>query len=96
MLANVLKRLAGKVIEALPAIVGSVVDAILSFVGFIVEHTWALIVFVAGLVGWWLMQKVKKSYVLACDCLPMHLDRSKQLAKSLGGCAVKYASLCGP
>ena len=64
-LANALKRLAGKVVEALPAIVGSVVGAILSFlgkaVGFVAEHTWALIVFVAGLVGWWLMQKVKKS-----------------------------------
>ena len=64
-LADALKRLAGKAVEALPAIVGSVVGAILSFlgkaVGFVAEHTWALIVFVAGLVGWWLMQKVKKS-----------------------------------
>ena len=63
-LADVLKRLAGKAAEALPGIVGAIVDAILSFlgkaVGFVVEHTWALIVFVAGLVGWWLMQKVKK------------------------------------
>ena len=51
--------------EALPAIVRSVVGAILSFFGkaveFVAEHTWALIVFVAGLVGCWLMQKVKKS-----------------------------------
>ena len=64
-LANALKRLAGKAIEALPAIVGSVVGAILSFlgkaVGFVAEHTWALIVFVARLVGWRLIQKVKKS-----------------------------------
>ena len=64
-LANPLKIFAGKAVEALPAIVGSVVGAILSFlgkaVGFIAEHTWTLIVFVAGLVGWWLMQKVKKS-----------------------------------
>ena len=64
-LANALKRLAGKVVEALPAIVRSVVVAILSFlgkaVGFVAKHTWALIVFVAGIVGWWLMQKVKKS-----------------------------------
>ena len=63
-LADALKRLAGKSVEALPAIVGSVVGAILSFlgkaVGFVAEHTWALIV-VAGLAGWWLMQKVKKS-----------------------------------
>ena len=64
-LANPLKGLAGKAIEALPAIVESVVDAILSFfgkaVGFVAQHTWVLIVFVAGLVDVWLMQKVKKS-----------------------------------
>ena len=64
-LADALKRLAKKVVEALPAIVESVVGAILSFlgktVGIVAEHTWALIAFVAGLVGWWLMQKVKKS-----------------------------------
>ena len=64
-LANALKRLAGKAVEPLPAIAGSVVGAILSFlgkgVGFVAEHTWALIVFVAGLAGWWLMQKVKKN-----------------------------------
>ena len=63
-LADPLKRLAGKAIEALPAIVESVVGAILSFlgkaVGFVAEHTWALIVFVVGLIGVWLMQKVKK------------------------------------
>ena len=61
-LADALKRLAGKAVEALPAIVGSVVDAILSLlgevVGFFAEHTWVLIVFVAGLIGVWLMQKV--------------------------------------
>ena len=64
-LADALKRLARKAAEALPAIVGSVVGAILSFpgkvIGFVAEHTWALIVFLAGLIGWWLMQKVKKS-----------------------------------
>ena len=64
-LADELKRLAEKAVEALPTIVGNVVGAILSSfgkaVGFVAEHTWALIVFVAGLVGWWLMQKVKKS-----------------------------------
>ena len=63
-LADALKRLAGKAVEALPAIAGSVVSAILSFlgkaVGFVAEHTWALIVFVVGLIGVWLMQKVKK------------------------------------
>ena len=64
-LADALRRLAGKAVEALPAIVRSVVGAILSFlakaVGFVAEHTWALIVFVVGLIGVWLMQKVKRS-----------------------------------
>ena len=64
-MVDALKRLAGKAVEALPAILGSIVDAILSFFGkavrFVAEHTWALIVFALGLVGWWLMQKVKKS-----------------------------------
>ena len=63
-LADALKRLRGKAVEALPAIMGRVVGAILSFfgkaVGFVAEHTWALIVFVVGLIGVWLMQKVKK------------------------------------
>ena len=63
-LADALKRLAGKAVEALPAIVESVVGVILSFlgkaVGFVAEHAWALIVFVVGLIGVWLMQKVKK------------------------------------
>ena len=63
-LVDALKRLAGKAVEALSAITGSVVGAILSFlgkvIGFVAEHTWALIVFVAGLIGSWLMQRVKK------------------------------------
>ena len=63
-LADALKRLMGKTVEALLAIVGSIVGTVLGFfgktVGFVAEHTWILIVFVAGLVGWWLMQKVKK------------------------------------
>ena len=63
-LADALKILAGKAVEALPAIVRSVVGAILSFFGkaleFVTEHTWALIVFVAALFGVWLIQKVKK------------------------------------
>ena len=68
-LADALKLLAGKAVEALPAIVGSVVGSILSFlrkaVGFVAETTWSQIVSVAGLVGLWLMQKVKTSEVLA-------------------------------
>ena len=68
-LADALKWLAGKAAEALPAIIRSAVGAILGFlgkaVGFVAEDTWALIVFVAGLIGWWLMQKIKKDYVFA-------------------------------
>ena len=64
-LADALKILAGKPVEALPAIVGSVVGSILSLlgkaVGFVAEHTCALIVFVVMIIGWWLMQKVKKN-----------------------------------
>ena len=62
--ADALKRLARKAVEVLPAFVGIVVGAILSFlgkvIGFAAEHTWALIFFVVGLIGVWLMQKVKK------------------------------------
>ena len=64
-LADALKRLAGKAAEALPAIVESATGSTLSFLGkavkFVAEQTWAIIVFVAGFLGWWLMQKVKKS-----------------------------------
>ena len=46
------------------AIVGSVVGVVLSFlgktVGFVLEHAWTLIVFVAGFIAAWLMQRVKK------------------------------------
>ena len=63
-LLDALKRLAGKAVSALKAIVGSAVGCILSFldkaVGFAAEHTWGLIVFVAGLIGVCLMQRVKK------------------------------------
>ena len=63
-LADALKKIAGKTVEALPAIVRGVVSAILSFlgktVGFVAEHTWALIVFVVGRIGWWLMQRVQR------------------------------------
>ena len=54
----------GKAAEALPATIESVVGTILSFlgkaVGFVAEHTWASIVFVEGLIAWWLMQKVQR------------------------------------
>ena len=54
----------GEAAEALPAIIGSIVGAILSFlgkaIGFVAENTWTLIVFLAGLIAWWLMKKVKK------------------------------------
>ena len=63
-LADALKRLVGEAAEALPAIIGSIVGAILSFlgnaIGFVAENTWTLIVFLAGLIAWWLMKKVKK------------------------------------
>ena len=63
-LADAFKRLAGKAAGPLPAIVGSVVGAISSFlgktIGFVAEHTWDLIFFVVGFIGWWLMQKTKK------------------------------------
>ena len=63
-LADPLKRLEGKVAKALSAIVESVFGAILSFlgktVGFVAEQSWASIVFVAGLIGVWLIQRVKK------------------------------------
>ena len=62
-LANALKHLAGKAAAALPGIIGSVVGAILSFlgktVGFLAQDTWALIVFVVGLIGAWLIRRVQ-------------------------------------
>ena len=63
-LADALIMFEGKTIEALTVIVGSIVGAILSFfgkaVGFVAENTWAIIVFVAGLIAWWLMQNVQR------------------------------------
>ena len=59
-LADALKRLAGKAVEAFP-VVGVILSFLAKAVGFVAEHTWALIVFAAELFGWWLMQKVKKS-----------------------------------
>ena len=63
-LADAFKRLAGKAVEALPAIVGSVAGVILSFLGkgveFVAGNTLAIIAFAAAVIGLWLMQKVKK------------------------------------
>ena len=63
-LAAAFIRLTEKAVEAFPAIVGTVVGAILSFlgkaVGFVAEHTWTLIIFIAGLIGVWRLQKVLK------------------------------------
>ena len=57
-----IKDFAGRAAEALSAIVDSFIGAILSFLGkalgCVAKNTWALIVFVAGLIGVWLMQKV--------------------------------------
>ena len=54
----------------MPAVVGSVAGAILSFlgkaVGFFAERTWGLIAFIAGLIGWWLKQRVQ-NYALDID-----------------------------
>ena len=63
-LANALKRLARKKVEALLAI-GTILNFLGKAVGFVDELTWALIVFAAGLIGWRLMQKVKKDYVIS-------------------------------
>ena len=66
-LAVAFKWLAGKAVEALPAIIKSVVSVILSFlgkvVGFVAEHTRTSIVFVAGRIGVWLMQRVSRKQV---------------------------------
>ena len=62
-LADALTRLAGGAVETLPAVVGSVLGVILSFlgkaVGFVAGHKLIVIFFAAGLVGVWLMQRVK-------------------------------------
>ena len=52
--------LAGKAVEALPAIVESVVSFLGKVVGFVAEHTRISIVFVAGRIGVWLMQRVSR------------------------------------
>ena len=59
-LAAALKRLVGKAFEVVESVVGAILSFLGKAVGSVAEHTWALTVFVVGLVGWWLMQKVKK------------------------------------
>ena len=57
-LANALKRLAGKTVEAVEAcVLGAILSFLKKTVGFVGERTWALIVFIVGFIGWWLMQK---------------------------------------
>ena len=65
---DALKRIVGKVFQALPAIVGSVVGAILSFVDKAVgvcswTHMGCMIVFNAKLIGGIVMAKSKKVIV---------------------------------
>ena len=63
-LGRLLGKLAGKAAAALPGIIGSIVSGILNFlkkaVGFLAEHVWLLILFVAGLVGSWLMNETAR------------------------------------
>ena len=59
-LANAIKRFAGKAVKASESIFGAILSFLGKAVGFVAEHTWALIVFAAGLIGVWLMQRVKK------------------------------------
>lgn len=51
-IAELLKKLAAKALDALPGIIGSIVSWLLSFagkvVGFMAEHLWTLIVLIAG------------------------------------------------
>ena len=61
-LANALKCLAGKAAAALPGIIRSVTDAVLNYlskaVGFFAKNTWAVIVFITGIIGYWIYEKV--------------------------------------
>ena len=64
-LANALKRLAGKAAAALPGIIGSIVSAIITYlskaVRFLGKNTWTFIVFIAGLIIYWLYEKLTVS-----------------------------------
>ena len=72
----------------MPAIMGSVAGAILYLlgkaVGFVAKHSWALIVFVAGLIGVWLMQRVSKKQPGKKEsffCGPQYPSYIKHLAR---------------
>ena len=64
-LANALKRLAGKAAVALPGIIGSVIGAVLNYllkaIGFFAKNTWPVIVFITGIIGYWIYDKVAVS-----------------------------------
>ena len=64
-LANALQRLAGKAAAALPGIIGSIIGAVLNYlskaVGFLAKNTWAVVVFIAGIIGYWIYEKVVSS-----------------------------------
>ena len=64
-LANALSRLAGKAAAALPGIIGSVIGAVLNYlskaVGFLAKNTWAFIVFIVGLIAYYLYGKLISS-----------------------------------
>lgn len=61
-LANALKRLAEKAAAAFPGIIGSVIGVVLNYlsktVGFFTKNTWAVIVFITGIIGYWIYEKV--------------------------------------
>ena len=54
-LAATLKRDAGKAVEASVGVLAAILSFLGKVIGFVAEHTWALIVFVVGLIGVWLM-----------------------------------------
>ena len=54
-LAAALERDAGKAVEVSVSVLAAILSFLGKVVGFVAEHTWALIVFVVGLIGVWLM-----------------------------------------
>ena len=57
-LTNAHERLSGKVAKELPAIFGAILSFLNNSVEYVAKHTYALIVFAAGLIGVWMIQKV--------------------------------------